>query len=502
MATQYSKRLNELRRAFRLGKTKPLSYRTLQLKALDKFLVDYEASLIQALKEDLNKNKFESVLFEIQFTRNEIKGTLMDLSKWVKPEKTPKNVMLIMDQAMVHSEPYGVALVIGAWNYPLQLTLCPLIGAIAAGNCAVLKPSEHAPATAKVIEELVPKYLDPECFMVVSGGVKESSELLEERFDYIFYTGSINVGKIIYAAAQKHLTPITLELGGKSPLFLDETVDMDVACRRVIWGKYVNAGQTCVAPDYVLCQSSVYGPFVETCKRIIKEFYSDNPKASADLGRIVNANHVRRIAKLLEGANVAFGGEVDIDNKYIAPTLLTDVVHDDPIMREEIFGPVLPILRVSNVDEAIQFINEREKPLTLYVFSKDQRVIDRFIHETSSGSICANDTLVHLSIDTLPFGGVGSSGMGRYHGKYSFDTFSNKKAVLLRNYNAIGEAVGRKRYPPLDEYKLSYFKQLLLKRGSLFGGLFSYAPYLVVFLLGIASAFLLRFVLHAFGKEI
>ncbi|XP_064476693.1 aldehyde dehydrogenase, dimeric NADP-preferring-like isoform X2 [Ornithodoros turicata] len=502
MTTQYSKRLNELRRAFKLGKTKPLSYRTQQLKALDKFLVDYEQALILALKEDLNKNKFESVLFEIQFTRNEIKGTLMELSKWVKPEKTPKNMMLIMDEALVHSEPYGVALVIGAWNYPLQLTLCPLIGAIAAGNCAVLKPSEHAPATAKVIGELVPKYLDPECFMVVSGGVKESTELLQERFDYIFYTGSINVGKIIYAAAQKHLTPVTLELGGKSPLYLDETVDMEVACHRVMWGKYVNAGQTCVAPDYVLCQSSVYGAFVETCKRVITEFYSENPKESADLGRIVNGNHVKRIAKLLEGSNVAVGGQVDIDNKYVAPTLLTDVGPDDPIMQEEIFGPVLPILRVSSADEAIQFINEREKPLTLYVFSKDQKVINRFMNETSSGSMCANDTLVHLSIDTLPFGGVGPSGMGRYHGKYSFDAFSNKKAVLLRNYNPIGEAFGRKRYPPLDDFKLSYFKQLLLKRGSPFGGFFSFTGYIIVFLLGIASAFLLRFVLHAFGKDI
>lgn len=502
MSTQFTKRINELRRAFKLGKTRPASYRIQQLKALDRFLEDYNDAFVQALKEDLNKNKFESILFEINFTRNEIKGTIMELDKWMKPEKAKKNIMLIMDEAMVHSEPYGVALIIGAWNYPLQLTLCPLIGAIAAGNCAVIKPSENAAATAKVIEEMIPKYLDPECYTVVTGGAKETTELLTEKFDYIFYTGSINVGKIIYAAAQKQLTPVTLELGGKSPVYLDEGLDLEVACRRLIWGKHVNAGQTCVAPDYVLCHQAVYADFVDTCKRVITEFYSEDPKASPDLGRIINTNHVKRIAKLLNGTTPAMGGEIDEDTKYVAPTLLVDVKATDPIMQEEIFGPVLPILRVQSADEAIQFINEREKALTLYVFSKSQKVIDRFMHETSSGSMCANDTLVHLSVDTLPFGGVGPSGMGRYHGKYSFDTFSNKKAVLVRNYNSIGEAFGRKRYPPLTDSKLSYFRQLLAKRSSPFGGLFSHMPYLIVFMLGIASAFLLRYVVQAFGKEI
>lgn len=287
-----------------------------------------------------------------------------------------------------------------------------------------------------------------------------------------------------------------------SPVYLDEAVDMDVACRRIMWGKHVNAGQTCVAPDYVLCHQAVYDKFVSTCKTVITEFYSEDPKASSDLGRIVSTNHVRRIAKLLEGTKAEFGGDVDVDSKYVAPTLLTNVNPGDPVMQDEIFGPVLPILRVNSADEAIEFINERDKPLTLYVFSKNQRMIDRFIHETSSGSMCANDTLVHLSVDTLPFGGVGTSGMGRYHGKYSFDTFSNKKAVLVRNFNPIGEAFGRKRYPPFDEFKLSFFKQLLLKRGSPLGGLFSYTPYLLVFFLGIASAFLLRYILHAFGKDV
>lgn len=293
MSTQFSKRINELRRAFKLGKTRPASYRIQQLKALDRFLEDYNDAFVQALKEDLNKNKFESILFEINFTRNEIKGTIMELDKWMKPEKAKKNIMLIMDEAMVHSEPYGVALIIGAWNYPLQLTLCPLIGAIAAGNCAVIKPSENAAATAKVIEEMIPKYLDPECYTVVTGGAKETTELLTEKFDYIFYTGSINVGKIIYAAAQKQLTPVTLELGGKSPVYLDEGLDLEVACRRLMWGKHVNAGQTCVAPDYVLCHQAVYADFVDTCKRVITEFYSEDPKSSPDLGRIINTNHVK-----------------------------------------------------------------------------------------------------------------------------------------------------------------------------------------------------------------
>ncbi|XP_077549052.1 aldehyde dehydrogenase family 3 member B1-like isoform X4 [Haemaphysalis longicornis] len=497
MASSYAKRMDELRRSFKLGKTRPTSYRIEQLKALDRFLVDYHDRLVDALKEDLNKNKFESVLFEIQYTRNEIKGTLMELEKWVKPEKAPKNIMLIMDQALIHSEPYGLALIIGAWNYPVQLTLCPLIGAIAAGNCAVVKPSEQAAATAKLIQEMVPKYLDPECFAVVVGGPKESAELLREKFDYIFYTGSTTVGKIVYEAAQKHLTPVTLELGGKSPVYVDEAVDMEVACRRLIWGKYVNAGQTCIAPDYVLCHAAVYARFVDTCKQVITEFYTDQPKESKDLGRIVNTNHTRRIAKMLEGVPVAFGGDVDVDSKYVAPTLVTEIKGTDALMQEEIFGPVLPILRVNSADEAIEFVNDREKPLTLYVFSSRQKVIDRFMHETTSGSICANDTLVHLSVDTLPFGGVGQSGMGRYHGKYSFDTFSNKKAVLVRSFNPIGEAFGRKRYPPLDEFKLNYFKQLLMKRSSPLGSLCcSATPYLLVFVLGVASAFLLRYVLH------
>ncbi|XP_054920294.1 aldehyde dehydrogenase, dimeric NADP-preferring isoform X4 [Dermacentor andersoni] len=501
MSSSYSKRVDELRRSFKLGKTRPTSYRVEQLKAMDRFLADYHDRFVDALKEDLNKNKFESILFEIQYTRNEIKGTIMELDKWVKPEKAPKNIMLLMDQALIHSEPFGVALVIGAWNYPLQLTLCPLIGAIAAGNCAVIKPSEQAPATAKLLLEMVPKYLDPECFAVIVGGPKESAELLTEKFDYIFYTGSTNVGKLIYAAAQKHLTPVTLELGGKSPVYVDAAVNLEVACRRLMWGKYVNAGQTCIAPDYVLCHTAVYAQFVDTCKKVITEFYSEHPKDSADLGRIVNTNHCRRIAKLLEGLPIAFGGDVDVDSKYVAPTLVTEVKVTDPVMQEEIFGPVLPILRVNSADEAIEFINEREKPLTLYVFSSQQKVIDRFMYETTSGSICANDTLVHLSVDTLPFGGVGQSGMGRYHGKYSFDTFSNKKAVLVRSFNPIGEAFGRKRYPPLDDFKIAYFRQLLLKRGSLLGtGLLGCAPYLCVFVLGVASAFLLRYLFHDGSK--
>ncbi|KAL1438343.1 hypothetical protein MTO96_048133 [Rhipicephalus appendiculatus] len=480
--------MDELRRSFKLGKTRPTSYRVEQLKAMDRFLADYHDRFVDALKEDLNKNKFESILFEIQYTRNEIKGTLMEL------EKPPKNVMLIMDQALIHSEPYGVALVIGAWNYPLQLTLCPLIGAIAAGNCAVIKPSEQAPATAKLLQEMVPKYLDPECFAVIVGGPKESAELLTEKFDYIFYTGSTHVGKLIYAAAQKHLTPVTLELGGKSPVYVDEVVDLPVACRRLMWGKYVNAGQTCIAPDYVLCHTAVYTQFVDTCKKVITEFYSEQPKESADLGRIPSCS---------KGCPSRSVETWTWTTSTWPPTLITEVKPTDPVMQEEIFGPVLPILRVNSADEAIEFINQREKPLTLYVFSSRQKVIDHFMYETTSGSMCANDTLVHLSVDTLPFGGVGQSGMGRYHGKYSFDTFSNKKAVLVRSFNPIGEAFGRKRYPPLDDFKIAYFRQLLLKRGSPFGtGLLSCAPYLCVFVLGVASAFLLRYLFHILGTEI
>ena len=325
---------------------------------------------------------------------------------------------------------------------PVQLNLSPMVAAICAGNAVVLKPSELAPATARTLSELLPRYLDKDCFVVVEGGPEETQALLSEKWDYVFYTGSPRVGRLVYAAVTKHLTPVTLELGGKSPLYLDETItNMETACRRIWWGKGVNAGQTCIAPDYLLCTKQVADVFVATANKIITEFYGTDIKSSPDYCRIINDNHFNRLQKLIDttAGTIVFGGKTDPSTRFISPTIITDVKPDDPIMQEEIFGPILPIMTVSGLDEAIEFINRGEKPLSLYVFSEKSSVAKRFIHETSSGAVIANDTLLHFAVDSLPFGGVGNSGLGSYHGKYSFRTFSHAKAVLLKNYNPIAE---------------------------------------------------------------
>ncbi|XP_074535391.1 aldehyde dehydrogenase family 3 member A2-like [Halichoeres trimaculatus] len=453
------------RKSFQTGKTKPLEFRIHQLKSLKRLITERRGDIAESVKKDLGKSEKGTELFETLGLEGEIELAVEKLAEWAAPRPVEKNFMTITDEVYLQPEPLGVALIIGTWNYPWAVTLQPLVGAIAAGNAAVIKPSEVSSHTSKVMGELLPLYLDKDLYPVVTGGVAETQELLKQRFDHIFYTGNTTVGKLVMEAAARHLTPVTLELGGKSPCFIDKSCDITVACRRITWGKFVNCGQTCIAPDYILCEPCIQERVVEEIKKCIKEFYTENPKTFEDYGRIINQRHFKRVMALMEGSTVALGGENDESERYIAPTVLKDVTADSKVMREEIFGPLLPIILVSGVDEAIQFINEREKPLVVYIFSHDKKLIKRVIAETSSGALLANDCLVHFTISALPFGGVGNSGMGCYHGRHSFDQLSHLRSCLIKQLKM--EGVNSMRYPPHTAKKLGWARFFLLKRLNL-----------------------------------
>ncbi|XP_051522167.1 aldehyde dehydrogenase family 3 member A2a [Myxocyprinus asiaticus] len=456
--------VQQARRVFLTGRSKPLEYRIKQLKNLKRFITERQKEIVDALRKDLYKSENATHLYEIVGLEGEINLAVSKLAEWAAPRPVTKNLLTISDEVYIQPEPLGVVLIIGAWNYPIAVTLQPLVGAIAAGNAAVVKPSEVCSHTAKVME-LLPLYLDPEMYPVVTGGVPETQELLKQRFDHIFYTGNSTVGKLVMEAAAHHLTPVTLELGGKSPCYIDKTCDIRIACRRITWGKYVNCGQTCIAPDYILCEPSIQDIVIDEIQKCIKEFYTDDPKSFADYGRIINQRHFKRIMALIEDSTVAIGGENDESECYIAPTVLRDVTLESKVMQEEIFGPILPIITVNGLKEAIQLINEREKPLALYVFSSSNKVIKQMISETSSGALIANDCLVHFTISDLPFGGVGNSGTGCYHGKYSFDQLSHLRSCLIKKLNM--ELVNQMRYPPHTSEKLRWARILLLKQVNL-----------------------------------
>jgi aldehyde dehydrogenase (NAD+) len=354
-------------------------------------------------------------------------------------------------------EPLGVVLVIAPWNYPVHLALLPVIGAIAAGNCVVVKPSEVSAHTSATLARLVPEYLDPDCIAVVEGGVRETTALLERRFDHIFYTGNGNVGRVVMGAAAKHLTPVTLELGGKSPVIVADDADLDVAARRIAWGKFLNAGQTCVAPDYALVARSVKDELIDELARSVTEFYGTDPKGSPDYARIVNDRHFHRLDALLGDGAHAVGGDTDPEQRYIAPTVLDHVAVDAPVMEDEIFGPLLPVLPVDDVDEAIGFVNERPHPLALYLFSRSNAVRDRVVASTTSGGVGVNATVLQTAVPPLPFGGVGASGTGAYHGRAGFETFSHRKAVLAKSTRVDP----RLAYPPYSRRKERWLRRLL-----------------------------------------
>uniref|UniRef100_A0A8D9AYT6 Aldehyde dehydrogenase n=2 Tax=Cacopsylla melanoneura TaxID=428564 RepID=A0A8D9AYT6_9HEMI len=481
------------RATFESGKSKPYEFRLRQLKQLVKMYEENQQDLANALAADLRKHKQEAVLFEIEFLANDARHAINHLKEWMTPQKPGKDIANMLDGVYIYPDPYGVCLVIGAWNYPLQLSLLPAAGAIAAGNVVIVKPSELAPATAKLIAQLTAKYLDNDTFHVVLGGVEETTELLKQRFDYIFYTGSTTVGKIVRAASNEYLTPVTLELGGKSPLYIDSSVNLEMAVRRFMWGKCINAGQTCIAPDYILCTKEVESQIIKHAKTVLNSWYSENVQSSKHLCRIVSDRHFQRLKALTHSSGtIAVGGDFDASDRFISPTILIDVKPNDPIMGEEIFGPILPIVNVESAYEAIQFINARqETPLCLYLFTQKSSVQKEFIDKVRCGGVCVNDTMMHVAVDTLPFGGVGLSGMGNCHGKYSFDTFTHKKSCLIKNYNPLIEALSASRYPPYSENKMKFILALMRKRPSLPG--VRYLPHLALFGLGVLSAYLIQY---------
>jgi aldehyde dehydrogenase (NAD+) len=409
------------------------AWRRQQLEGLRQMLHDRAPEFEQALLTDLGKNPVESEITEIGFVLAEISHALRHLKKWMRPSRVHVPMSLWPARAHTVSEPLGAVLIISPWNYPLQLSLAPLVGALAAGNAVVLKPSEISPATSAALAEFVPQYLDASAIRVVEGGPVETTALLRQQWDHIFYTGNEVVAGIIATAAAKHLTPTTLELGGKSPTYIDGTANLAQVAKRLAWAKFVNAGQTCVAPDYVLVTPDVQDNLVEALKLALAELYGADPHESADYGRIVSSKHLARLKAVMPSRGIVIGGKVSVIDKYIAPTVVTGVQPGDPIMRDEIFGPILPMLTVANAHEAIEFINSRPKPLALYVYSNDRGVRRAFERRTSSGALDFNVGLAHMSVPNLPFGGVGLSGSGAYHGKRSFDVFSHEKAVFSKS---------------------------------------------------------------------
>lgn len=420
---------------FNTQQTKDISFRKEQLKKLSKAIKSYESDILEALYTDLGKNKVEAYATEIGITLKSIKNARKELKNWTKTKNVDTPLYLFPTKSYIKKEPYGTVLIIAPFNYPFQLVFEPLIGAIAAGNTAIIKPSELTPNVARVIKRLINETFDANYIEVIEGGIEETQTLIHLPFDYVFFTGSENVGKIVYQAASENLVPVTLEMGGKSPVIVDETANIKVASERICFGKFTNAGQTCVAPDYILVHESVKDDLITALSKTLREFYGQNIQQSPDYGRIVNLKHYHRLMSLLNSAqmNIVFGGHSDEDERYIEPTLLDHVTNDSAIMQEEIFGPILPILTYQSLDEAIAFIHQRPKPLSLYLFSEDENATQRVINELSFGGGAINDTLMHLANPKLPFGGVGASGMGRYHDKYSFDTFTHEKSYIFKS---------------------------------------------------------------------
>lgn len=445
------------RQFFATGQTRSLTDRRQQLLKLQAAIDRQAETLIQAVSQDLGKPYFEACIGEISAIRMDLDHTLKNLNNWAKPKPAAPTMAQFPAQAWIQPEPLGVVLIIGPWNYPLSLVLQPLIGAIAAGNCAILKPSEIAPASSAAIAALIQETFDPGWVTVIEGGVETSQALLAHPFDHLFFTGGTAVGKVVMAAAAAHLTPVTLELGGKSPCIVEKDVDLEIAARRIAWGKFFNAGQSCIAPDYLLVQEDIAEPLKQRIVAMIQQFYGDNPQASPDYGRIASDRHFQRLQKLLKGGRTLAGGQSDADDRYIAPTVIDGVTWADEIMQEEIFGPILPILTYGKLEEAIAQVNARPKPLALYFFGRNPQQQQQVLDQTSSGGVCLNDTIVHLGTPALPFGGVGPSGIGAYHGKASFDTFSHDKSVLRRFFDLEPPL----RYAPYSNLKLRLLKFFL-----------------------------------------
>ncbi len=432
LTEEYRELVDRLRATFDAGRTRPLKWRRAQLDAMQRMLEENEDAIAGALHADLAKPAQEVVLGETALLFGEIRHARSRMERWARPRKVATPPVAQPGRSFIQPEPLGVALIIGAWNYPVQLLLAPLIPAIAAGNCAVLKPSEITPNASRVLAELVPKYLDREAFAVVEGAVPETTALLEQKWDHVFYTGGAAVGRIVMKAAAEHLTPVTLELGGKSPAIIDGDADLKSAARRLAWGKALNAGQTCIAPDYVLVSKGQKAPLIEALRKQFRNMLGPDPLASDDYAAVVNDRHFERLTGLLKQGRAVIGGQAETATRKIAPTVLTDVELDSDLMREEIFGPILPVIEVNDLDDAIEFVRRGDKPLSAYLFTRSSASEKKFLRDLACGSVCINDVMMFMSVPDLPFGGVGMSGMGQYHGQAGFDRFSHLKSVIRR----------------------------------------------------------------------
>lgn len=419
------------REYFESGATRPLSFRMESLRKLQKALQDNENLISDAMKSDLNKSPFEAYMTETGMVLEEIRFHLKHLPRWGRTKTVRTPITQFHAKSFVVPEPYGVALIMSPWNYPLQLCLVPVVGAISGGNCAVIKPSAYAPATSSAIAKIIGETFAPEYLAVVEGGREQNNALLEEVFDYVFFTGSVEVGKAVMAAASKNLTPVTLELGGKSPVIVDETANLKLAARRIAFGKVLNAGQTCVAPDYLLIHQSVKDIFLEEYAKALDEFFPDGD--FSDMPVIISEKHFQRVVKLLQGEKAVIGGGIDESRRLIEPAVLADITPDSPIMQEEIFGPILPLMSYTELGDCIKFIRSRPSPLALYLFTESRSVEQKILDTCSFGGGCINDTVIHLANPLLGFGGVGHSGMGSYHGKLSFDTFTHYRSVVRKS---------------------------------------------------------------------
>jgi aldehyde dehydrogenase (NAD+) len=439
--------LTRLRAFFASGKTRDVDFRIAQLKKLKEGIRKYEPEIMASLYDDLHKPLFESYASEIGILYTEIDHVIRHLRSWSHPRHVATPIIHFLSRSYVYQEPYGVVLIIGPWNYPFQLVIAPLIGAIAAGNCVLIKPSEFSPSTSQTIAQMIGELFSPDYVTVFQGEAEATQKLLEEKLDYIFFTGSTAVGKIVMTAAARHLTPVTLELGGKSPCIVHEDASLKYGIKRIAWGKFFNAGQTCIAPDYVLIHRSIKDEFVEKMIKTVFSFYGEDPMKSPDYARIINERHFNRLLSLMKSGRILSGGKYLSKDLYISPTIIDRVFPEEPLMQEEIFGPLLPLVEYDNIDEAIAFVNQRPRPLALYCFSESKKIQDKVLRETSSGGCCINDTVSHIGSQELPFGGIGDSGMGAYHGKASFDTFSHRRGILYRS-NLVDMPL---RYPPYHD---------------------------------------------------
>lgn len=442
---------------FKTGRTKDVDFRINALGKLEQVIKKYEVKIEEALKKDLNKSEFESYMAEVGLTLSDLTFIKKRVKKWSKDERVLTPLSQFHSKSFITKEPYGVTLIISPWNYPFLLCIEPLVGAIAAGNCAILKVSRDSKYTSKVISEMISETFPEEYITVVNGNREVVNKLLEEKLDYIFFTGGVAVGKIVMEKAAKNLIPVTLELGGKSPCIVEKSADLKVAAKRVVFGKYLNSGQTCVAPDYLLLQSDVKEEFIKYLKETIALFYTNEPLQNDSYTNIINEKHFNRLVNLIKGEKIVHGGDIDRENLKIEPTILDKITLDSPIMKEEIFGPILPIITFDDIEEAENIILQGEKPLALYLFTKNKKIENRILKNISFGGGCINDTIIQLATSRMPFGGVGNSGMGSYHGKQSFDTFTHRRSIV-KKYNWIDLPI---RYLPYDDFKMKLLKLFL-----------------------------------------